>query len=74
VDDIGVSLRVHNEKGPCRRRGGYAPTLFARFVVELVEASFVEEHLLGRLEANAVLAEDLCRFLAAYAKMYGNPV
>ena len=29
-----------------------APTLFARLVVELVEASFVEENLLGRLEAN----------------------
>ena len=74
VDDIGVSLRVHNERDLSGGVADSAPTLFTRLAVELVEASFVEEHLLGPLEANALLAEDLCRFLAAYAKMYGNPV
>ena len=60
---------LHNARLPvstatlCSASRAARPTVFTRLAVEFVEASFVEEHLLGRLEANALLAEDLCRFL-----------
>jgi len=65
-------LPPHRDFASVRHAGGVAdstPTLFAGFVVELVEAGLVEKHLLGGLEVNAMLAEVLCRIVGVHEEV-----